>query len=103
MGTDYADPLTYFDLWTDGYTHNYGNWHSDAYMELLNDIKFGELAVDVNARWAAFRDAEQIIADEAVILPVYQACDACLIKSNVSGVEFHSVGLNRVYNNVVIG
>ena len=44
-----------------------------------------------------------MIADEAVILPVYQACDACLIKSNVSGVEFHSVGLNRVYNNVVIG
>lgn len=102
-GPDYADPLTYFDLWTDGYTHNYGNWHSDEYMDLLNNIKFGELAVDASARWEAFKEAEQMIADEAVILPVYQACDACLIKSNVSGVEFHSVGLNRVYNNVIIG
>lgn len=102
-GPDYADPLTYFDLWTDGYTHNYGNWHSDEYMALLDSIKFGELAVDANARWESFKSAEQIIADEAVILPVYQACDACLIKSNISGIEFHSVGLNRVYNNVKIG
>ena len=38
-GPDYADPLTYMDLWTDGYTHNYGAWHSDEYMEILNKIK----------------------------------------------------------------
>lgn len=101
-GPDYADPLTYFDLWTDGYTHNYGAWHSDEYMAILDNIKFGELAVDIEARWAAFKDAEQIIADEAVILPVYQNCNACLIKSNVTGIEFHSVGLNRIFKNVVI-
>ena len=101
-GPDYADPLTYFDLWTDGYTHNYGGWHDDAYMEILENIKHGELATDPAARWAAFQDAEQIIADEAVILPVYQNCNACLQKAGVTGIEFHSVGLNRVYNNVKV-
>ena len=102
-GPDYADPLTYMDLWTDGYTHNYGNWHSDAYMELINNVKFGELAADVEARWAAFYELEQMIADDAVILPVYQACNANLVKAEVKGIEFHSVGLNRVFREVTIG
>ena len=102
-GPDYADPLTYFDLWTDGYTHNYGAWHSDEYMEILDDIKSIEYAVDPEARWELFKQAEQIIADEAVILPVYQNCNAELVKSDISGIEFHSVGLNRVFRNVKIG
>ena len=102
-GPDYADPLTYLDLWTDGYTHNYGNWHSDEYMEILGKIKTVEYALDAEARWDLIKDAEQIIADEAVILPVYQNCNACLVKANVEGIEFHSVGLNRVFRNVTVG
>lgn len=102
-GPDYADPLTYLDLWTDGYTHNYGAWHSDKYMEILNKIKTVEYAVDAEARWDLIKQAEQIIADESVILPVYQNCNASLVKSDVKGIEFHSVGLNRVYKNVTIG
>lgn len=102
-GPDYADPLTYMDLWTDGYTHNYGAWHSDAYMEILNKIKTVEYALDAEARWDLIKQAEQIIADEAVILPVYQSANASLVKDNISGIEFHAVGLNRVYKNVKVG
>ena len=102
-GPDYADPLTYMDLWTDGYTHNYGAWHSDEYMEILNKIKTVEYALDAEARWDLIKQAEQIIADEAVILPVYQNANASLVKADVSGIEFHAVGLNRVYNNVTFG
>lgn len=102
-GPDYADPLTYLDLWTDGYTHNYGEWHSDEYMEILNNIKTVEYALDVEARWDLIKQAEQIIADESVILPVYQSANASLVKSDISGIEFHAVGLNRVYKNVKVG
>ncbi|MBQ7873654.1 MAG: peptide ABC transporter substrate-binding protein [Oscillospiraceae bacterium] len=102
-GPDYADPLTYLDLWTDGYTHNYGDWHSDAYMEILDKIKTVEYAVDPEARWELIKQAEQIIADESVIMPVYQNCNATLVKSDVDGIEFHSVGLNRVFKNVKVG
>lgn len=102
-GPDYADPLTYMDLWTDGYTHNYGNWHSDEYMEILDKIKTVEYAVDPEARWELIKEAEQIIADEAVILPVYQNANASLVKADVSGIEFHAVGLNRVFRNVTFG
>ncbi len=101
-GPDYADPLTYLDLWTDGYTHNYGNWHSDEYMEILNKIKTVEYATNPEARWELIKQAEKIIADESVIMPVYQNCNASLVKENVKGIEYHSVGLNRVYKNVVM-
>lgn len=102
-GPDYADPLTYMDLWTDGYTHNYGAWHSDEYMEILDKIKTVEYALDAEGRWDLIKQAEQIIADEAVILPVYQNANANLIKSDITGIEFHAVGLNRVYTNVKVG
>ena len=102
-GPDYADPLTYLDLWTDGYTHNYGDWHSDEYMEILGKIKTVEYAIDPEARWELIKDAEQIIADESVILPVYQNCNASLVKSDITGIEFHAVGLNRVFRNVKVG
>ncbi|MBQ2900206.1 MAG: peptide ABC transporter substrate-binding protein, partial [Oscillospiraceae bacterium] len=102
-GPDYADPLTYMDLWTDGYTHNYGAWHSDAYMEILNKIKTVEFALDAEARWDLIKQAEQIIADESVILPVYQNANASLIKPDITGIEFHAVGLNRVFKNVKVG
>ncbi len=101
-GPDYADPLTYLDLWTDGYTHNYGAWHSDEYMEILDKIKTVEYATNAEARWDLIKEAEKIIAEESVIMPVYQNCNATLVKSNVKGIEYHSVGLNRVYKNVVM-
>ena len=40
-----------------------------------------------------------MVMDEAVICPVYQQGNAVMIKKNVSGIEFHSVGINRVYKN----
>lgn len=101
-GPDYGDPLTYFDLWTDGYTHNYGNWHSDEYMDLMSEIKTGETAADAKARWDAFLVAEQMIADDVVIMPVYQNCNACLVKPNVENVEFHVIGMNRIFKDVVV-
>ena len=39
--------------------------------------------------------------DEAVIFPLYTQCNAEMISTNVSGVEFHPVALNRVYKNAV--
>jgi oligopeptide transport system substrate-binding protein len=37
--------------------------------------------------------------DNAVIFPIYQKGDAVLYKSGVEGIEFHSVGINRVFKN----
>lgn len=98
-GPDYSDPMTYLDMWITDSSNNYGFWSNSEYDAIINSAKKGELALDVEKRWEALKEAEKIVMDEAVIFPVYQKGDAVMIKSTVSGVEFHSVGINRIYKN----
>ncbi|MDO4266332.1 MAG: peptide ABC transporter substrate-binding protein [Eubacteriales bacterium] len=98
-GPDYADPMTYLDMWTTDSPNNYGHWSNPDYDAMIENCKKGELAADPEARWEELKAAEKIVMDAAVIFPIYQKCDATLVKSNVSGIEFHSVGINRVYKN----
>lgn len=100
-GPDYADPMTYLDMWTTGNSNNYGFWSNAEYDEILTSAKSGKLALDPKARWEALKQAEAIAMEEAVILPVYQKGAAVMIKSGVENVEFHSVGVSRIYKNVV--
>ena len=98
-GPDYADPMTYLDMWTTDSSNNYGFWSNPDYDAVIQSAKKGELALDVEKRWEALKEAEAVVMDEAVIFPVYQKGNAVMIKSNVSGIEFHSVGINRVFKN----
>ncbi|MNI39984.1 Dipeptide-binding protein DppE precursor [compost metagenome] len=96
-GPDYADPMTYLDMWTTGSPNNYGAWESKEYDELVNRASKGDLASKPEERWEALKKAEGIMMDQAVIFPVYQKGNAVLIKPEVSGIEFHSVGVNIFY------
>ena len=98
-GPDYADPMTYLDMWTTDSPNNYGFWSNAEFDQIIQSAKKGELALDVNARWDALKKAEKMVMYEAVIFPVYQKGNAVMIKKNVSGIEFHSVAINRVYKN----
>jgi len=98
-GPDYADPMTYLDMWTTDSSNNYGLWSNAEYDALIENAKKGELALDLEARWEALKDAEKMVMDEAVIMPVYQKGDAVMVRTGVEGIEFHSVGINRVFKN----
>jgi len=98
-GPDYSDPMTYLDMWITGSPNNYGFWSNTEYDSIIDSAKKGELALDPTARWEALKKAEGIVMDNAVIFPIYQKGDAVLYKSGVEGIEFHSVGINRVFKN----
>lgn len=98
-GPDYADPMTYLGMWVTNNSNNYGLWSNSEYDAIIAECTTGETAMDAEARWAALYDAEKIVMDEAVIFPLYTQCNAELISTNVSGIEFHPVALNRVYKN----
>ena len=98
-GPDYADPMTYLDMWTTDSPNNYGFWSNAEFDQIIQSAKKGELALDSEKRWEALKKAEKMVMDDAVICPVYQQGNAVMIKKNVSGIEFHSVGINRVYKN----
>lgn len=101
-GPDYADPMTYLDLWVTDGSNNDGSWTNAEYDELVFSSQNGELSLDKEARWEALKEAEEILLDDAAVLPVYQKGSAVMIKSNVSGVDFHSVGVPRVFKNATV-
>ena len=98
-GPDYADPMTYLAMWVTGNSNNMGNYFNPAYNALIASCTDGELCTKIAERWAAMKQAERMIMDDAAISPVYQKCNANLIKSNVKGVAFHAVAINKIYKN----
>lgn len=100
-GPDYADPMTYLSMWVTGNSNNYGLWSNAEYDAIIAECTTGDLCTDAEGRWARLYDAEKIVMDEAVIFPLYAQCNAEMVSSNVYGIEFHPVALNRVYKNAV--
>ena len=102
-GPDYADPTTYLDMFITGSANNYPNYSSEAYDTLMERIDKGDLVYDVEARWEAMKEAEELlIAQDAAALPMYQQGNTYLINPKVSGVETHSVGVPFIYKNATI-
>ena len=100
-GPGYADPMTYLGMWTTDNSNNYGLWSNADYDAIIAECTTGDLCTDAEGRWARLYDAEQIVMDAAVIYPLYTQCNAEMLSSKVTGVEYHPVALNRVYKNAV--
>ena len=99
---DYDDPMTFLTLWTTSGSEISEHWSNAAYDKIIADCTTGDLAADYEARWSAMYDAEKILLDNAVIAPLYTAANTMLIAPNVSGLEFHVAGVNRVFKSVVV-
>ena len=102
-GPDYADPMTYLNMWITGCSNNYGLWSDAEFDAIIADCTTGAYVTDAEARWNAMYDAEKIVMDQAVIVPLYTKANANMIKTGVEGIEFHPVALNRVYKDTVKG
>lgn len=101
-GPDYADPMTFLGLWVSNNENNYGLWSNDEYDQIISDCTIGDYINDEEARWLALKDAEAIVMEDAVIIPLYTKSNANMIKPNVVGVEFNTIALSRVYKNATI-
>lgn len=102
-GPDYADPMTYLGMWVTDNDNNYGFWSNAEYDQLIKDCTTGAYISDYAARWEAMLKAETLVMQEAVIAPLYTKANANLISSDVDGIHFHPVALNRVYKATTIG
>ena len=99
---DYNDPMTFLTLWTTSGCEISEHWSNSEYDKIISDCTTGDLAADYDARWSAMYDAEKILLENAVIAPLYTDSNALLISSNISGIDFHSAGVNRVFKYVTI-
>ena len=100
-GPDYADPMTYLGMWVTDNSNNYGLWSNADYDAIIDECTTGALCTDAEGRWTRLSDAEELVLADAVIFPLYTQCNAEMLSSKVTGIEYHPVALNRVYKNAV--
>lgn len=79
---DYFDPNTFLDMWVTGSGNNRTGWSNMKYDELI--ARAAE-AADRDERYEYFQQAEEILAEEVPIIPVYTYTRVYLISPEVKG------------------
>ncbi len=87
---DYADPMTFLDLWTSRSGNNYTGWSSSAYDQLIFQASH---ATEPEARRAFFQRAEALLLEESPVIPIYHYTHVFLLHPAVRG--WHSNLLDR--------
>ena len=102
-GPDYGDPQTYMDLFVStNVANNWGGWANADYDALVDDAENGAGIADPLKRWENFIAAEKVlVADDAAVIPIFQAGGAMIINPAISGIEFHSASVDN-YRHIVV-
>jgi oligopeptide transport system substrate-binding protein len=96
-GPDYADPMTFIDMFTTGSGNNQMHYSNPEYDKLVQEAKT-TYAQQPEKRWEAMLKAEKILLDQdAAIAPVYQRGVAVLQRPYVKGLLKHKVGPELTY------
>lgn len=94
-GPDYDDALTYGDLFASWNLQNRGRYKSDE-MDAL--IKKAQTTLDKVDRVATFGKIQQLVYDDAVILPMYERGWTYVVNPQVKGIRRRVVGPEVDYN-----
>lgn len=86
---DYYDPVNFLESFiTDSYMNRTG-WSNEEYDEL---IAKGKSEADEEKRWEALYEAEKLLAEESVVVPIRYYNTVVLEADGVSGILRHPVG-----------
>lgn len=90
-GADFADPITYLDLFTSDNTNNYGRFKNSQYDALIEASRNQDVN-DSDKRWQDLIAASDLLNAQQGIVPLYQASQATLIRPNIQGLITNSSG-----------
>jgi oligopeptide transport system substrate-binding protein len=79
---DYIDPNTFLDMFVTNGGNNHTGWSNDEYDQLITQASF---TANQEARYKLFQHAEEILADEAPIIPIYTYARIFLQSPEVKG------------------
>lgn len=91
-GPDYDDPMTFMDLWVIGGGHNNTNWENKEYTDM---ITFAKTTADAKARGDKLFEAEKLLLDSGVIVPVYNRQRAYIQQDYVQNINRQFIGAER--------
>lgn len=89
-GPDYADPMTFMDLWLTGGGQNHMDFTDPKYDDLIKQAQT-TLASKPDERWKTLQNAEKILLeDDAAFAPLYQRASNVLVNPKVKGLAHHA-------------
>ncbi len=98
-GPDYADAMTFADLFTSWNENNRGRWRNARYDAL---IRKAQATADPRARMDAMAEAEKILLDDVGILLKSEAASVYVHSPRVTGIVRHVVGPDPDYTHARI-
>ena len=80
---DYADPMTFLDLWTSYSGNNDSQWKNTDYDALIEKTKLAE----GEERDKLLLEIEKMMMDEMIVMPIYYYTDPVMIQEHVVDAE----------------
>ena len=92
---DYADPITFMELFTTNNDYNDGSWSNASYDKLIKAAKSTD-APDKDKRWNDMIQASKILSKDMGVSPLYQQNSPEMVNPHVKGLVENAAGV--VYN-----
>ncbi|CDF76255.1 peptide ABC transporter substrate-binding protein [Lactobacillus acidophilus] len=96
---DFADPISFVDLFTSKNANNNGKWSNSQYDKLIADSK---TTPDTTKRWDDLEKAEKILLNEQGISPLYYRTEAWLVRPDIKGIVYNGAGVNYNFKNAYV-
>ncbi len=77
---DFADPISFLDLFTTGNSQNDGQWSNTTYDKLIADSK--TTSSDAK-RWKDLASAEDVLLNDTGVCPLYYLTTVMLVRPSV--------------------
>lgn len=90
-GADFADPISFDDLFTSKNAQNNGKWANGEYDKLIASSK---TATNDESRFSDLVKAEKILLKDQGITPLYYQTTAWLVRPSVKGIVYNAAGAN---------
>jgi oligopeptide transport system substrate-binding protein len=98
-GPDFADPLTFGDLYASWNGNNRGRYNNP---ELDEQVRIAQNSVEPRTRMDAFGEIQRILIEDAVQLPNYERGLVYVEDPRLRGVVHRSVGTDPDYSNAYL-
>ncbi|MDM5189238.1 peptide ABC transporter substrate-binding protein [Bacillus sp. DX4.1] len=94
---DYADPMTFLEMFESKHSHNQMSYSNPKFDEIITKGST-EWMADAKKRWAELGKAEKmLLVEDTAIVPLYQRGDSYVMKPNVKGVVHHNISPEYSY------
>lgn len=84
-GPDYADSMTFLDMWTSDNSYNNTGFSSEDYDNVIRSAKVGNLASQPDKRLEELRRIEKMFLEEAYLVPLFQRGKVWLQSPKIKG------------------